>query len=115
MQRTYIISWEINPDKQKDGDMYFDDHHVGDRDCSDRQFPKYPLNQAYMNGWLSSLGMETGYANELPVSNDDQYMDGYEIAQGERICHHPEDPDIRTLENDQKSSGALISNIPDDF
>jgi hypothetical protein len=50
-----------------------------------------------MNGWLQELGMEAGYDNTLPISNDNYYMEGYDIAQFERQCHKPDVPDIRTL------------------
>ena len=50
-----------------------------------------------MMGWLQSFGMLAGYANQLPTVNDESYLEGYEQAQFDRICHSPNQPDIREI------------------
>jgi len=50
-----------------------------------------------MMGWLHCFGMLAGYANKLPTVNDENYFEGYEQAQFERICHTPNQPDIREI------------------
>jgi len=92
---TYPTSWEIHPDKQPD--LTYDDWHRGFSDAGDRLYPQYPHNQAYMMGWLECFGMLAGYANQLPTVNDESYLQGYEQAQFERICHTPNQPDIREI------------------
>ncbi|WP_333455639.1 hypothetical protein [Microcoleus sp. herbarium5] len=92
---TYPASWEIHPKKQPDLD--YDDFHQGFNDASNRIYPEHPHNQAYMMGWLQSLGMDAGYTNLMPTINDENYLEGYEQAQFERICHTPSQPDIREI------------------
>jgi hypothetical protein len=88
--RPPIYTREIDPSNDNDWT-------IGLRDAHNKVFPRYPANQSYMNGWLQELGMEAGYDNTLPISNDNYYMEGYDIAQFERQCHKPDVPDIRTL------------------
>jgi hypothetical protein len=95
---TYLTSWLIHPEKQPD--LHYDDWHQGFRDSSDRDYPKHPENQAYMMGWLEALGMKAGYANQLPTVNDENYLEGYEQAQFERICHEPSELDIREIKGE---------------
>ena len=95
MLNQYPHSWEIHPDKQSD--LTYDDWHQGFSDSHDRLYPQHSHNQAYMMGWLECLGMDAGYANQLPTVNDENYLQGYENAQFERICHRPSQPDIREL------------------
>lgn len=92
---TYPTSWEIHPDKKPD--LTYDDWHRGFSDSHDRLYRQHPHNQAYMMGWLECFGMLAGYANELPTVNDENYLEGYEQAQFERICHSPNQPDIREI------------------
>lgn len=91
----YPHSWEIHPDKKPD--LHYDDWHRGFIDSSNRLYPQYPHNQAYMMGWLEAFGMDAGYANQMPTVNDENYLQGYENAQFERICHTPSQSDIREL------------------
>jgi len=91
----YPHSWEIHPDKRPD--LHYDDWHQGFSDSHDRLYPQHPHNQAYMMGWLHCFGMLAGYANQLPTVNDESYLEGYEQAQFERICHSPNQPDIREI------------------
>ena len=92
---TYPTSWEIHPDKQPD--LTYDDWHRGFSDADDRLYPQHPHNQAYMMGWLECFGMDAGYANQLLTISDENYLQGYENAQFERICHTPSQPDIREI------------------
>lgn len=86
-------TWLIHPDKSPR--LGWDDWHIGFSDANDRIFPKHPHNPNYMEGWLESFGMEAGYANQLPICEDPNYMEGYSNAQYERSCHNPATPDIR--------------------
>lgn len=88
-----ISTWQIYPDKQPD--LLYDDWTQGFNDAHDRLYPQYSHNQAYMAGWLHCFGMEAGYQNLVVTVNDENYLEGYEQAQFERICHAPSQPDIR--------------------
>jgi len=92
---TYPTSWLIHPDRQPG--LNYDDWHQGFSHSHDRLYPQHPHNQAYMMGWLECFGMQAGYANQLPTVNDESYLEGYEQAQFERICHSPNQPDIQEI------------------
>ena len=62
----------------------------GFKDCIKGQFPQL-ANPHYMNGWLEALGMIHGYKNILPLVADDNYFDGYELAQFERKTNGEQD------------------------
>lgn len=91
----YLNSWKIHPTKRPI--LTYDDWHQGFSDSDNRLYPQHPHNQAYMMGWLHSFGMNAGYANQIPTVNDENYLEGYEQAQFERICHNPSQPDIREI------------------
>lgn len=92
---NHLNSWKIHPDKQPD--LLYDDWTQGFSDAHDRLYPQHPHNQAYMMGWLRCFGMDAGYANQMPTVSDENYLEGYEQAQFERICHAPSQPDIREI------------------
>ena len=77
-----VTSWSINPDKQPD--LSFDDWHVGFSDGDDRKFPAYPVNIAYMQGWMMALGMQAGYDGSPPAINEKSYLEGYSQGRYER-------------------------------
>ncbi|WP_373534234.1 hypothetical protein [Microcoleus sp.] len=81
---TYITSWNINPDKKPD--LNYDDWHQGFSDVTDRKFPEYPVNIAYMQGWIEGLGMQAGHDGSSPAINEKSYLSGYGQGCYERSC-----------------------------
>ncbi|MEG4396496.1 hypothetical protein [Microcoleus sp. BROC3] len=80
----YLTSWNIYPNKKPD--LSYDDWHIGFSDGDDRKFPAYPVNIAYMRGWLMALGMQAGYDGSQPAINEEFYLEGYAQGKYERDC-----------------------------